>query len=376
MSQAGPPAGNQDNENDQPVEEPNTKINALAFRGEKYMAVLKFDSNMLLPDLSTPEMKHVSVEEIVPAREIPDGSYIIGCLIRVVHGKRDAPVQLSSSYQNRQRAPQRRIVEKNYSRMLFFSDPSSPRKCFVLFESSDYSEKDLWGNLFLNRGELGIGDFFLIMEPETNYTTNAGMMVVSTKWSIIPLCSPYLTTSYALPAEAGKIESFFINPARVSFSKITVTNSKCGGTFCDRQDPTVEKCACYASGKASKNFVFSFRIEAVSQTNNFTVKGEMTSWKLSQLVFKNGEAGLESQSPDFLKSNIFRIRKAFNDLADAINNTPQKWTIVGWQKLGEVGEDHNVSETATVHMVTIVPNNTYIHNQFLTSNNAIENNLN
>ena len=110
-----------------------------------------------------------------------------------------------------------------------------------------------------------------------------------------------------------------------------------------------------------KNFVFSFKIEATSDTEKFTLKGEVTSWKLSQLVFKNGENGLESQSPDFLKSNIFRIRTAFNDLAQTINNTPQKWTIVGWQKLGEVGNDNTISETATIHIVAIVPNNTYIH---------------
>jgi len=354
----------------------NKAINALLLTNDdKFIPRLLFQHNNLCPPLESPDMKYVSIKEIVSSTEAQEGSYIIGCLFRVVHGKRDVPAQLSQYMQNRQRLAQRRMIEKNYSRMFFFTDPSAPQTCFVLFESTDYPEKSLWGNCVMNRSQLGIGNFFMIMEPESEYITRSGLMVITTKWPIIPIQTPALTTSYIPPATALKIESFFINPANIQFSMATVNDSKCGGTFCDRQDPFIDKCACYATNR-KRNFVISFKIHAQSNTQGVDLHGELTSWKASQLVFKNGENGLERQDPDKLKQNIFLLRKAFKQLAAVINGTTEKWTVMGWQRLGEVGDDNAISETSKIHIVTLTPNNHEAYQQFLNSTAALDNTFN
>jgi hypothetical protein len=84
------------------------------------------------------------------------------------------------------------------------------------------------------------------------------------------------------------------------------------------------------------------------------VSGTVTSWQLSKLVF--ADRALDSlDATTKLTQKIFRVRAAFQQLAAQVNDIDEKWTVVGRHRLGEVGEDKEISETVKTNFIKVFP---------------------
>jgi hypothetical protein len=198
-------------------------MNALVVDDNTFAATYRWPHNAMLAPMNG--LSFLGSSTIAPDHEIDDGSCSIGTLLRIVHvNRRMEPMLMSNT--NR-RNDQRRAVEKSFTRMFLFSDPTMPQRCFTIFEAQQYNEKVTWRKNVTNHPNITVGDSFLILEPATSYHCEGDLVVMQTNFfPLTPINSPSYSHFYSPPSIAGKVESFCLPPATVRFEKTVVVESK------------------------------------------------------------------------------------------------------------------------------------------------------
>jgi hypothetical protein len=266
-------------------------------------------------------------------------------------------------------------IAANYQRMLIFGDPTCPNLCCAIFESRDgMTEKLLWQESLPVRSHLKVGDWFAILEPEPiTHTCKGNIQKMDTTWPLIPINRPTLLVHFNPPRVVGHQESFFIHTNNLRIDRAVVLENCCGGTFCDRQKPTIDRCGCYSQSAVGGNCVMRVVVGVQAQGNAITA--DFSSWAFTQMPFEIGTA-VAALSPRDIRLNIIRVRQGFNDLVQFVNER-SGWGIIGWYRLSEVKDGKedtgstNMSETVQYHPVSIYVSDPHDLEEFKSSPGAI-----
>jgi hypothetical protein len=172
---------------------------------------------IMIPPPTGNSISHVSAAKIIPDHNTKDGACcIIGGLLLVVHTRCQADNTMTICG-NSQRLTQQCMVEKSYTRMFVFSDPTAPKKCSLCSNHQIATTTNCMGKLLCQPIVSRYWKLFLDSQASSHAehtTKGGGLMVVSTRFPITPiacnpvallLVTPSLTTFYQPPSQAEKI---------------------------------------------------------------------------------------------------------------------------------------------------------------------------
>ena len=293
--------------------------------------------------------------------EVEDYSALFAVIIAVKSGTKSDPL----TYYNRIGAKRQQVNSTYYRMLTFASIGDTDGKTAVILEKQEEDARRLW-RYDLNRTNVTIGTKVLIYEPQVVGYLPSNQIIISTDLPLVCLAKPNLPLRYHDPAQFENTHRYFILPnCAIRATAITMQDSKCSGTFCDRQKVLShnEHCGCYSKHDVrnddSNSAVLqtTIKVKHASLLEDIIVK-EFRSYRFTLLQFQKQMLPRISFKYFIDHDVLTLLRKTVNSNIEK-GNENGGWTVIGWYYRGtkqdKSTQESTLAEQVTYHVVYMQP---------------------
>jgi len=318
--------------------------------------------------------------KIIASSECCDNSYVgpnienkqlLGVLISLKHCTKVAGNILVKNYDKnssgaRKMSSEGRNSSMKYDRMALFADlKSSTGACFIIiFRNAADSHAAFRYSL-----TSGVGQVFCIEEPKpiVNFLGDTmSVAVVENRKYLCPVSNHMKQILPTVPLKtpiAGATSFFSYHKIKIAISCVIISDAKCTGTFCDRQEhlTSTQMCGCFHTSKYASGGVLTMDVTFSTEDETHIVQ-DFRSLRTSNLFLEDNSvwdrlgkiSHVDSDADDF-------IREACKNFVTYVNDNGG-WTLLGWLRTGTTSDSSNSSgEVVNIASQTTSPHLAYVY---------------
>ena len=288
-------------------------------------------------------------------------------LLDVKSGRNDTKDFKPLSFLDRARRNQ---TSTTYGRLFLFRDVPDGNLFYVMEDKAKKRNINFWDSMVNEREKsISVGSYFGIREPDTISHWIRSIPLVDSDSSAVLFSSPPCPKEVTInnQIEPNRSKFFSVNGCSTKVVKPTAYDSKCTGTFCDRQNlfSPGTQCGCYTThDRTAKVTLLYQKVKITTPLDESFTMEKFSSLRFNNL-FLSGEFASGTTRMDV--ENVIRaIRKDhIQKIVDEINNGCG-WTVQGWYRRGEVSDttistEKESSKIASgdikYHITSLVPTN-------------------
>ena len=271
--------------------------------------------------------------------------YVAGMLLRIITPSKELSQANIMRRLKNQTSSSTPTVYRSIYLFLAVSErsPNQNRLFYMIMNSTNNTHLFERNTNFRDNGVISIGTLMLIVNPDPVENFLKGVPIITTKERAVvlqPMQLPEIPLKNSLDGNDSR--GFAYNNAEITLEKTSFVESKCSGSFCDRQRIDEIKmcsmCGCFST-KANYSNVIPLWILSFLTSNGVNKVVKDFSSLQSFNLFTKGKMSIDVRAR-MLSSGSRQyelITDAMDNIVDFVNDNGG-WSVYGWGKKGLIND--------------------------------------